>query len=307
MMSPPSGRQYLIEHGQQRAHIAEVGATLRSYSRHGIDLIDGFQEDQRASDGRGQVLAPWPNRLTGGAYSFDGKTCQAAINEVSRGTAIHGLVRWIAWSLVSYERSSVTLSCALRPQPGYVWALDLTVRYSLDDDGLSVVMRAVNPGSSRLPFGAGFHPYLTLGTPSIDPLQLCVPAEHHLELTGSERPATPVRVAGTHLDFRTPTTIGAAVLDTAFGGLIRQADGRAVARLIDAESDRDVRVWVDEAFQYLMVYTADAVGDPDRRRRAVAIEPMTCLPDSLRSGTALIELAPGESWEGTWGLATSPP
>jgi aldose 1-epimerase len=34
----------------------------------------------------------------------------------------------------------------------------------------------------------------------------------------------------------------------------------------------------------------------------VAVEPMTCPPDALNSGTDLITLAPGESWTGSWGL-----
>ena len=51
-----------------------------------------------------------------------------------------------------------------------------------------------------------------------------------------------------------------------------------------------------------MVYTADQVERPERRRAAVAIEPMTCPPDALRTGSDLIELGPGESWRGVWGL-----
>ena len=54
-----------------------------------------------------------------------------------------------------------------------------------------------------------------------------------------------------------------------------------------------------------MVYTADEVSRVEHRRAAVAIEPMTCPPDALRSGVDLIELAPGASWRGTWGLRTS--
>ena len=53
-----------------------------------------------------------------------------------------------------------------------------------------------------------------------------------------------------------------------------------------------------------MVYTADQVTRPERRRTAVAIEPMTCPPDALRTGVDLIELRPGASWRGTWGLRT---
>jgi hypothetical protein len=48
-----------------------------------------------------------------------------------------------------------------------------------------------------------------------------------------------------------------------------------------------------------MVYTADGVARPERRRAAVAVEPMTCPPDAFRTGVDLIELEPGESWQGS--------
>lgn len=308
MTSIPSGEQYCIEYGPHRAHITEVGATLRSYCHDGVDVIDGFSVDQRAADGRGQVLAPWPNRLSGGAYRYGGRSCQAPINELSRQTAIHGLVRWLNWSVTSLDDESVTLSCALRPQPGYEWALDLEVGYTIGADGLTVNLRAVGSDRTRLPFGAGFHPYLTLGTTTVDRLQLTVPADCYLDLAPAVHgtSALPVPVQGTPLDFRTPRQVGAAVLDTAFGNLLRGSDGRATALLTDPADGRTVRLWVDEAYRYLMVYTADHVTDADRRRRAIAIEPMTCPPEALRTGTDLVELVDGEVWRGSWGVQPGP-
>ena len=83
---------------------------------------------------------------------------------------------------------------------------------------------------------------------------------------------------------------------------MRGGDGRAVARLDDPDDGRFVELWVDEGFRYLMVYTADQVGDPTGAGTAVAVEPMTCPPDAFRTGTDLIELDPGASWQGSWGL-----
>ena len=136
----PSGHQYVIAHGDMQAQIAQVGATLRTFAVDGLDVIDGFGADERSVDGRGQVLAPWPNRLTDGSYRYGRRDCQAPLNEVDRHDAIHGLVRWLDWSLVAQGPSSVTLSCALRPQPGYEWQLDLEVTYALDGDGLTVTL-----------------------------------------------------------------------------------------------------------------------------------------------------------------------
>jgi aldose 1-epimerase len=300
---PPSGEQYVIAHGNAQAQITQVGATLRSYIVDGRDVIDGFGIDERARDGRGQVLAPWPNRLTDGSYRYGGRDCQAPLNEPSRHDAIHGLVRWSDWSPVAHSQSAVTMAYAVRPQPGYEWQLDLELTYELDEAGLTTTLRARNVDRERAPFGAGFHPYLSLGAGAIDDLDLTVPATHYLD--PDEEAMVPV--AATPRDFTQPRRLGPTSLDTAFGELVRGEDGLAVAVLSDSTGDRAVRLWVDDGYRYLMVYTADQVGDSERRRKAVAVEPMTCPPDALRTGTDLIELDPGASWQASWGLRPEPP
>ena len=211
-----------------------------------MDVVDGFGIDERATDGRGQVLAPWPNRLTDGSYRYGGRDCQAPINELGRNTAIHGLVRWLDWSPVAHESTSVTLSCAVRPQPGYEWQLDLEVTYALDDTGLTVTFQAVNADTERAPFGVGFHPYLTLGTTSIDGLQLTVPATSFLDSSRPDGLREMVPVAATPLDFTEPRRIGSIQLDTCFGGLVHGDDRRAVARLADPDDGRSSELWVDD-------------------------------------------------------------
>jgi len=90
---PPSGEQHRIHHGSREAVVTEVGATLRSFTVGGVDVVDGFAVDEMSSAGRGQVLAPWPNRLEDGRYSLYGVDANAALDEPSRNNAIHGLVR----------------------------------------------------------------------------------------------------------------------------------------------------------------------------------------------------------------------
>ena len=43
---PPSGHQHVINHGNMRAQIAQVGATLRTFTVSGMDVIDGWQQAQ---------------------------------------------------------------------------------------------------------------------------------------------------------------------------------------------------------------------------------------------------------------------
>ena len=58
-MIPPSGEQHERVFGDQRAVVVEVGGGLRTYG----DVLDGYGVDEMCSSGRGQVLAPWPNRI----------------------------------------------------------------------------------------------------------------------------------------------------------------------------------------------------------------------------------------------------
>jgi aldose 1-epimerase len=50
---------------------------------------------------------------------------------------------------------------------------------------------------------------------------------------------------------------------------------------------------------WVQIYTADW-GDPEDRRHAVAVEPMTCPPDALNSKVDLITLAPGATYSVEW-------
>ncbi len=299
---PPSGEQHLIRHADQAAVVTEVGATLRSYSAGGVDVVDGFGLAEPSSAGRGQVLAPWPNRLDGGRYGFDGRSGAAAIDEPERGNAIHGLVRWLPWLLASKTDEAVALECVLHPQPAYPWRLELGLEYRLGTDGLLAVARATNASAEAAPFGIGFHPYLTIGIP-VDDVRLTIPAARRLITDNRALPVREEDVAETEFDFTGGRPVDATRLDTCFTGLARGSDGRSRARLESADGERGVEVWVDEAFGYLQAYTGDTLEPASRRRQAVAIEPMTCPPNAFASGVDVIRLEPGASWSGVWGIA----
>lgn len=282
--------------------MTEVGATLRHYSVNDVEVIDGFSESEWSPSGRGQVLAPWPNRLDGGRYTFAGQDGKAALNEPELQNAIHGLVRWLPWKAASKSVDTVTLTCVLHPQPAYPWQLVLQVEYRLDEGGLAVFMRVRNASDAPAPFGIGFHPYVTVGM-AIDGALLQVPATRYLVTDDRDLPIGSKPVAGSDRDFITPRPIGSVHLDTGYTDLVRGADGLARAVVATPDDGRRVALWVDRSFKYLMVYTGDTLSDVSRRRCAVAIEPMTCPPNALRSGADLLKLGSGQVAEGRWGLS----
>src|SRR5262245_7806561 len=239
-MSHPSGEQHEIRSGDHVAVVTEVGATLRSFTAAGADVVDGFAVDEISRAGRGQVLAPWPNRLDGGRYAFGDRAGRAAIDEPELGNAIHGLVRWLAWSQASKTDDAVALRCILHPQPAYPWRLELEIEYRLTPDGLAVTTRVRNATDGPAPFGIGFHPYLTVGGP-VDDAALTLPASVRLLTDDRELPVGEEAVDGTSFDFRTARPIASTQLDTCFSAVLRGDDGRWGVRL--EAGDRSVEVW----------------------------------------------------------------
>ena len=296
----PSGEQINLAYEGHRAVVVEFGGGLRTYSYGGIDLLDGYAEEDVCSSGRGQILAPWPNRIEDGFYSFGGEECQLPITEVSTSTAIHGLTRWMPWIVEEHTSSRAMLSCTLYPQPGYPFLLVMSIQYQLAETGLSVKVTATNRGDSASPFGAGAHPYLRLGTETVDSLSLSCPASAYLVSNERGLPVDKKFVEGTPYDFREEHTIGSLQLDHAFSDLERDAAGRARISLRDPASDRALVVWMDEHYRYAMLFTGDAL--PDVRRRSIAIEPMTCPPNAFCSGDDLIVLQPWKTFAAEWGI-----
>lgn len=297
-----TGDQWVLGHGHQRAVVTEVGATLRSFTVSGVPVVAGFGPGEWSHDGRGQVLAPWPNRLGDGRYEFDGVRAEVPLDEPSRGNAIHGLVRWLPWRMVGRAQNRVTLACVLHPSPAYPFTLALSVEYRLGRDGLTVVAEAENQGAGPLPFGIGFHPYLTLSTPDVDTVRLTVPAARRLVTDERGLPTGDASVSGTEFDFSGGRLIGSSVLDTAFTGLRRDGDGRCRVTLDRPDAGPGITLWADGSFRCLMVFTGDTL-DAGNRRSAVAVEPMSCPPDAFRSGEDLVTLAPGGRWGGSWGIS----
>ncbi|MDQ2725098.1 MAG: aldose 1-epimerase family protein [Actinomycetota bacterium] len=300
-MTAASGRQTVLIHGDQQAVVVEVGGGLRTYRGAGREILDGYGPDQMCDAGRGQALVPWPNRLAGGRYTFEGTTCQAPLDEVPAGNAIHGLARWRSWDVNQTGEAEAVMSLSLRPSPGYPFSIDLAICYTLDDGGLTVTTTARNEGLGLCPYALGFHPYLAAFGGVIDDLDLQAPgraryfADDHGIPTGREM------VDGAW-DFGSGRRIGDRHLDTCFSLLARDETGRAVVTLTDPGTGKAVRLWMDEAFGYVMLFTGDTISDPDRRRWGLAVEPMTSAPDAFNSGDGLIVLQPGQATQAVWGI-----
>lgn len=303
--APPSGKQFCLHSGDAVAVITEVGATLRSYTVGGLELLDGFGLDHMCTDARGNSFFPWPNRIEDGSYEFDGAKHQLPLTEPPKHNAIHGLSRWASWHVAdpAAPASSRTLRLQhlLPPQPGYPFALRCELTFRLSSTALRVEARATNAGDRPAPYATGAHPYITLGTEFIDDLSVTLPAETYYPTDDRGIPTGRDPVAGTEYDLRKPTRLGERKLDNAFTDLARAADGSATVT-VSGPDGRSVDLWLDDAYRYVEVFTGDSLPEPGRRRRGLGLEPMTAAPNAFRTGDGLRTLAPGETIEAAWEL-----
>jgi aldose 1-epimerase len=297
----PTGEQLELAYGDQTAVVVLVGGGLRAYDAVGRSVVDGYDVSARVDGGRGQVLAPWPNRVRDGRYRWAGHDQQLALSEAKTHNASHGLVRWTEWSVLDRAPARVSVGTRVWPQPGYPFLLDVTADYALDDDGLTVTLTGSNAGDTALPYGVGQHPYVSAGTGLVDEAVLTVPAAAWMRTDERGLPTSTEPVEGTPWDFRTGRQIGDTVLDTPFAELTRDGAGRVVVRLAAADGRHGVDVWGGAGTDYLQVFSGDTL-PPQRRRRGLAVEPMSCPPDALNSGIGLVRLEPGQEHTLQWGL-----
>lgn len=301
MTVPPSGEQFEISFGAQRATIVQVGGGVRAYDDGDRPVLHPYDRDTMCDGAHGTPLIPWPNRLRDGQYSFDGTDHQVPLSEPEKHNAIHGFLRWRSWQAVEHTADHVVMATTLYPLKGYPFALDVQVDYRLSEDGLRVQTTARNIGAGTAPYGNGQHPYLSPGAGLIDDCTLQVPASTRIT-TDAERqlPTGTEPVADTDFDFQTPRTVGELAIDYAFTDLTREQDGRAWVRLTGSDA-ATVELWVDEHYPIVEIYTADTLAEP-RRRGGLGTEPMTCAPNAFQSGHGLLRLEPGASTVASWGV-----
>lgn len=301
---PASGRQHVLRHGDAVAVIASVGASLRSFSDGGRDLVVPFAEGEPRPRYRGATLAPWPNRVVDGRYVFGGVAHRLPLTEPDRGHALHGLVAWLDFSPSEWSADRVVLGATVEPQQGYPWRLRVETSYELSAAGLRQTVWAQNCSEAPAPFGAGPHPYLVAGPGSVDDWTLELPASRVLGVTDDRLAPTVLGPVSEALDFREPRRIGGTRIDHAFTDLARDDDRIATVRLTTADGDGVAMSW-DEGCRWVQIHTADTPEEPGSHRVGLAVEPMSCAPDAFNADrypfdTGLRVLAPGELVSLSW-------
>ena len=278
----------LPEHGG-RLHQLFVTA---DGAEHALLMSPGDPAEYSAQPHRGGsfVMAPWPNRIAGGRFRFNGR--EWAVPITSGANAIHGLVAGAPWRVVARTARVVELSCVLGeawPWPGSVWQ-----RIELTDSALRLKLE-VRAEREPFPAGCGWHPWFRRDVAGARAVRIAIPSSHHYALQDQIPTGETAAPQGQALlDGRAP--LGERRLDDCYAGL--------ASPIVIHWDSLSLRMLVTSAQPHVMVYTP---------AEAVCIEPQTCAPDAFNleergiSGSGFAIATPGRpvaiecrwEWSGT--------
>jgi aldose 1-epimerase len=263
---------------------------------------------ERASGSGIPILFPFPGRIQGVDFEWEGKTYHLQPGD-KFGNAIHGFVHTRLWRVVEQTGTRVVgVFQASVDDPSLVacWPADfrITASYELSGSTLRSHFRLENPDpTNSLPCGFGTHPYFRVplgivgnalrGVPSADECRIRIPARERWKLvdmlvTGEHEPIA--NVAAFHSGLR----FGDTQFDDCFTDLRWNGD-ECRAQIADPASGRTMTMTFSRAFRECVVYNPP-------HREAICIEPLTCPPDPFRLSKLGVDaglrvLAPGEFFE----------
>lgn len=291
------------EKGELVAQISRVGAALRYLAIDGVELVESGDVDSLSPFCEGVIMSPWPNRIDGGKWTYQGRTLELPINLHDQQNSNHGLLMEHHYEVLAQTESSVTLGALIHARLGYPFNVQTSVTYELVEGGLRISHTAENLSTADAPYALGGHPYFKIAGVDTEDLFLRSDAATVLVVDDRQIPTGTMPTAHSRFDMRSGVRVGDNFYDHDFTDLPRDSDGLAHTYLT-APDGRGFDIWQDENFKHVVIFTPDFyfANLGDAKRFACAIEPQTSGPNSFNSGQDLIWLKQGQEFSATWGV-----
>ena len=291
------------EKGELVAQISRVGAALRYLAIDGVELVESGDVDSLSPFCEGVIMSPWPNRIDGGKWTYQGRTLELPINLHDQQNSNHGLLMEHHYEVLAQTESSVTLGALIHARLGYPFNVQTSVTYELVEGGLRISHTAENLSTADAPYALGGHPYFKIAGVDTEDLFLRSDAATVLVVDDRQIPTGTMPTAHSRFDMRSGVRVGDNFYDHDFTDLPRDSDGLAHTYLT-APDGRGFDIWQDGNFKHVVIFTPDFyfANLGDAKRFACAIEPQTSGPNSFNSGQDLIWLKQGQKFSATWGV-----
>jgi aldose 1-epimerase len=289
--------------------VPELGAGLgglwfQSASRSTPILRPAPVDAQWFNDLACYLLAPWPNRIASGRFTWEGAEVRIP-PDWPDGTAIHGLVKDKPWEVVAHEAHMARLRIAVSDS-AWPWSFTCEAAYGLYAPGNagpaatflnSLALR--NTSDRPMPCGIGFHPFFAKAAEQSDVMLLARDLRRYpLEAVMPTGPAAEddlCRELGRGMRLQDQE------LDEVFQGSCRGAQVMWPRLGISARLDCSANLG------YTVLYNA-ARSAPPRQAEGFCLEPVSMVNNGLNlaasgwTDTGVTILEPGGALEGWWSL-----
>ncbi len=124
-----------------------------------VDIMRTTPNDfKTSSDTASFLMAPYPNRIRDGKFTFQGREYSLRFPEKH---AIHGDVRNRPWQVESTRPQGATMHLRSGdfPDLNYPFAFSVRQTFTVSNSALLVTCSIKNEGATSMPAGCGYHPY----------------------------------------------------------------------------------------------------------------------------------------------------
>ena len=264
-----------------------LGGSLQEFILADQPIISGINIDNPESYWKtysSAILFPFPGRVAHGTYHYNNNTYQLEVNETQRQNALHGLVYNKEFKLQSMDASTTEAQITFEYQSdgtlqGFPFLFQLELHYSFNSHGCTLKAKVINTDEQNFPFALGWHPYFF--TNSVNHARVTYDASEAFITNASMIP-----IKSRIISNDSNQIIGNQHLDHAYLLNSPQTNFYTEAYTLSLSQKGSPQ-------NYLQLFTPD-------HRQALAIEPMTALPNAFNNKHGLLELAPNASFECQW-------
>lgn len=211
------------------------------------------------------VMAPWPNRIDGGRFTWRGRLRAVPANDGPH--ALHGRAHLSPWRVDAAREDACTLSVEL--DGGWPFGGRVVQTLRVTERALEQRVEVRSTGAA-FPCGVGWHPWFRRAVPGFGAVAAEVPADVAYELD-EQVPTGWTKRPSAERDLRRMTVLGRRRLDDGYGGVrgpMRIAWGALRLTMTSSENVR-----------HAVVHTT---------ARGVCIEPQTCAIDGFNLEAAAL-------------------
>jgi aldose 1-epimerase len=266
-----------------------LGASLQKLTINSVNIIDEIKSKtthlkKYSNQFNSSILFPFPNRIANGKYIFNSKTFELEINDIENNNALHGLIFDAPFEL---KKSEISTNKALltfnftqtNRNKGFPFLYNFELTYVFTPKTVQLLFIITNNDNCSFPFGIGWHPYFC--SEKLHESTFNFISKEQFDFNQN---LIPTNTKETSIKF--PFKIKNTFFDDCF--VLNEPKIDFATNLYQFE----MRFTGTPANRFIQIYTP-------KERESIAIEPMTCAPNSFNNlfGLQILDSKNTFNWE----------